>query len=79
MMTYQNRKSGAQSEEEALVRLRAQEAACFAFKEAGQEREVELIPQRPRIAPCSPLALSLAWLPPTQPFTEQRAIGAATS
>jgi hypothetical protein len=66
-MSCQDRISGAQSEDEALVGLRAHEAASFAFKEAGQEREVETI----HVAPCRPLPPSLACLPPAQQFTEQ--------
>ena len=46
-MPCQDHVSAAQSEHQALVGLRAQEAASFAFKEAGQEREVETIPHSP--------------------------------
>ena len=46
-MSCQDHVSAAQSEHQPLVGLRAQEAASFAFKEAGQEREVETIPHSP--------------------------------
>jgi hypothetical protein len=46
-MSCQDHISAAQSQHQPLVRLRAQEAASFAFKEAGQEREVETIPHSP--------------------------------